>query len=113
MTKLYRGDVIEVYYPDGNGGLKVRPVIVLQNVNKNSDVISVYCTTQNNGDDMNNLFVRCDSDEGRQMGIIKDTYIRPNVIKTLPLKALKRLIGTCPLMKEISKIIDDNASKKL
>jgi len=111
MAKLYRGDVIEVYYPDGKGGLKVRPVIVLQNINKSSDVISVYCTTQNNGDDINNIFVSSTSDVGKGMGLSKDTYIRPAIVKTLPIKSVKRLIGKCPLMQEISKIIENNIGK--
>jgi len=111
MAKLYRGDVIEVYYPDGKGGLKKRPVIVLQNVNKSTDVISVYCTTQNDGNDAENIFVKADSKHGIEMGIPKDTYIRPNITKILPLKWVVRLLGKCPLMQEISKIIDDKSAK--
>ncbi|HEY0055401.1 MAG TPA: type II toxin-antitoxin system PemK/MazF family toxin [Pedobacter sp.] len=106
MVKLYRGDVVEVFYPFGKGELKSRPVIILQNTNKSSDAITVYCTSQNNGDDDNNIFVLADSDVGRQMGVTKDTYIRPKVIKTIDLFYMKRPIGKCPLMQEIQRIID-------
>ena len=107
MVKLYRGYVIEVIAPAGQGKFKPRPVILLQNVNKNSDMIAVYCTTQNNGDDQNNIFVKADSPEGLEMGIEKDTYIRPNSILNLSIKSFKRILGKCPFMAKISKIIDD------
>jgi hypothetical protein len=108
MVKLYRGYVIEVVAPAGPGIFKPRPVIVLQNVGKNADMITVYCTTQNDGDDKNNIFVSADSPEGIEMGISKDTYIRPNRILTLSIKSFNRILGKCPLMTKITKIIDDN-----
>lgn len=107
MVKLYRGHVIEVIAPAGEGKFKPRPVIVLQNVNKNSDIISVYCTTQNNGDDANNIFVKADSPEGQEMGIEKDTYIRPNSIINISVQSFKRILGKCPLMAQITKVIED------
>lgn len=109
-VKCYRGDVISVKWTDGNGGLKSRPVIVFQNANKNSDVISVYCTTQNNGDDDNNILVLADSDEGRLMGLDVDTYIRPNKIATVPAKWVNRIIGKTTLMQKINSIIDKRKS---
>jgi len=111
MVKLYRGHVIEVIAPAGPGKFKPRPVIVLQNVNKNSDMVTVYCTTQNNGDDQNNIFIKADSPEGIEMGIEKDTYIRPNDILNLSIKSFRKILGKCPLMAEINKIIDDNRAK--
>ena len=113
MRKLYRGEVIIAWYPDGLDAdgkkkLKQRHVIVKSDSKKNSDVISVYCTTKNNGDDKNNIFVPLMSDEGEKMGLTEDTYIRPNVIRTLPTEAIIRPVGRCSLMHEIDKIIDDN-----
>jgi len=93
MVKLHRGDVIEVLAPDGKGGLKSRPVIVLHNVPKNADAVSVYCTTQNDGDEKNTIFVSANSIQGKEMGITKDTYIRPKKILTIPAKSIRRLIG--------------------
>lgn len=107
MVKLYRGYVIEVVAPAGEGKFKPRPVILLQNVGKNSDMISVYCTTQNNGDDNNNILVTADSPEGKEMGIEKDTYIRPNSILNISVKSFKRVLGKCPLMSKITNMIDD------
>ena len=111
MAKLYRGHVIEVIAPAGPGKFKPRPVIVLQNVGKNSDMVTVYCTSQNNGDDNNNIFVAANSKEGTEMGLAKDTYIRPNKILNLSIKSFSRILGKCPLMAEITKIIDDNLAK--
>lgn len=115
MRKLYRGEVIIAWYPDGldaNGKKKLKPrhVIVKTDSKKNSDVISVYCTTQNNGDDKNNIFVPLKSEDGIKMGLTEDTYIRPKVIRTLPTEAIIRPVGRCSLMQEIDKIIDANMS---
>lgn len=106
MIKYHRGDVIWVFAPDGKGGLKPRPVVVFQTVTKGSDAISVYCTTQNNGDDLNTIFVKCDSEVGELMGIEQDTYIRPHNIITIPAKSIIRKIGKCPLMQQIQLIVD-------
>jgi len=107
MIKLYRGDVIEVYYIDSKKGLKKRPVIVFQNPPKKSiDTISVYCTSQNDGDDDNVIFIESDSEEGRNMGLTKDTYIRPLIIRPIDSKFFVRKIGKCSLMQEIQKIVD-------
>ena len=106
MVKLYRGDVIEVIYKISSTERKTRPVIVMHNANKDSDVISIYCTSQNNGDDENNIFIEKDSDEGRLMGITKDTYIQPLKIKTIDAISVKRKIGKSSKMSEIFKIID-------
>lgn len=111
MVKLYRGHVIEVIAPAGPGEFKPRPVIVLHNVGKNSDMITVYCTSQNNGDDENNIFVSVDSKEGVAMGLTKDTYIRPLKILNLSVKSFHRILGKCPLMDKITKIIDDNMAR--
>ncbi len=111
MIKLYRGDVIEVAAPAGVDKFgtmryKPRPVIVLQNVNRDSNIISVYCTTQNNGDDKHNIFVEKDSEHGKKMGLSADTYIRPSTILNLPIESFKRFLGKCPLMDDINKIMD-------
>lgn len=108
MRKLYKGEVIEVKYhfDQITKKWKSRPVVVFKNTPKDSDVISVYCTTQNDGDDENSIFVKCDSDEGKEMGLEKDTYIRPNIIKTIPVDLLNRPIGKCPYMVNIQIIID-------
>lgn len=108
MRKLYRGEVIEVKYSydEKTKTWKSRPVVVLHPAQKNSDVISVYCTSQNDGDDINSIFVKFDSDAGRQMGLTKDTYIRPNVIKTIRTESINRPIGKCPYMIEIQKVQD-------
>jgi hypothetical protein len=116
MRKLYRGEVIIVSYPDGkdaNGEKKYKPrhVVVKEDCPKNSDVITVYCTTKNNDDDKNNIFVPLDSEEGENMGLTADTYIRPKVILTLPTESIKRPVGRCSLMQDITKIIDDNMAK--
>jgi hypothetical protein len=42
------------------------------------------------------------------MGLTEDTYIRPNVIITLPAEAIIRPVGKCSLMQQIDKIIDNN-----
>ena len=113
MRKLYRGEVILVWAPAGiapNGAkkLKERPVIVLKDTKKDDDAISVYCTTQNDGDDKNNILVLAKSENGLKMGLTKDTYIRPKQILTIPSEFIVRSIGKCPLMQEINKIIDRN-----
>lgn len=111
MPNIYRGQVIEVYAPagydkDGNAKLKPRPVVVLHNVAKNSDIVSVYCTTQNNLDDANNIFVAANSKEGEEMGITKDTYIRPGKVMHIPIESFKRLLGKCPFMQRITQLIE-------
>ncbi len=111
MVKLYRGHVIEVIAPAGPGKFKPRPVVVLQNVGKNSDIISVYCTTQNNDDDKNNILVLVDSPEGIEMGITKDTYIRANNTLNISIESFSQILGKCPFMGKIAQIRDDNKAK--
>jgi len=109
MIKLYRGDVIEVIAycgrdKNGNPMFKPRPVVLLHPVNKHTDIISVYCTSKNDGDDGNNIFVEAGSPEGIQMGLTKDTYVRPNSQLNLPKESFKRLLGKCPFMAKIMAI---------
>jgi len=106
MIKLYRGDVIRVYYTDGKGGLKERHVIVYKDIKPEDTIISVYCTSQNDGNDHQNILVLMTSEEGIKMGLTADTYIRPLEIKFLPYKAFIRKVGNCGLMGQIQKIID-------
>lgn len=108
MAKYYKGDVIRVYSNDGIGGLKERHVIVLKDTKRSDTAITVYCTGQNNGDDKNNIKVLLDSEIGQKMGLTKDTYIRPKTILNIDFVFIDRLVGKCPLMNEIQKIMDDN-----
>jgi mRNA-degrading endonuclease toxin of MazEF toxin-antitoxin module len=111
MRKLYRGEVILVWAPDGKNGLKPRPVVVLRDNKKNDDAVSVYCTTKNNGDDANNIFVEASSEEGQKMGLTEDTYIRPKNILTIPCVSIIRPIGKCSLLHDIGRIIDNNMAR--
>ena len=106
MRKLYRGEVIRVMAPNGKGGLKERPVIVYKDAKKDDDVISVYCTGQNNGDDDFTIFIKFDSPEGVEMGLTKDTWIRPKNIIRIPTNSILRPIGRCSFMDKIESIID-------
>ena len=111
MRKLNRGEVIRVNAPDGKGGLKERHVIVWKDTKKDADAISVYCTSQNDGDDKNNIFVAVDSKEGIQMGLTKDTYIRPKKIINIPAFSIIKPVGKCPFMQQIAKIVEDNMAR--
>ncbi len=111
MRKLYRGEVITLKQSDGKGGLKWRLGIVYKDSKKDDSVVTVYCTTQNDGNDDLNILVFADSEEGEDMGLEEDTYIRPTVIKIIPLEYQGRPIGKCSLMAQISKINEDNLAK--
>jgi len=116
MKKLYRGDVIIAWCPDGYDDkgkpkLKTRHVIVNRDARKDSDVVTVYCTKQNNGNDRSNIFVPCDSEEGENMGLWEDTYIRTDTILTIKTEFIVRPVGKCSLMQEISKKIDDQMAR--
>jgi len=111
MVKLYKGDVIWISAPDGKGGYKERPVIVFKDAPKDSTVVSVYCTSQNNGDDANNIFVPKASQEAKDMGIPKDTWIRPLDIRIVDSRQIHRILGKCSLMQEIQRIVDKGMAK--
>jgi hypothetical protein len=106
MPRLFLGDVIEVLAPAGPDKFKHRPVIVLRNCKSENGIIAVYCTSQNNGDDVYALLVAAESQEGTLMGLTKDTWIRPGNILNLPGNSFVRKIGTCGLILEIERIID-------
>lgn len=116
MPKLYRGDVIRVLAPiiksNGEKGFKERHVIVLQDSKKDDTVITVYCTGQNNGDDDYNIFVGVASKEGKEMGLTKDTWIRPKTILNLPIKSLVRVVGKCSLMQRIAQMMEKIKSQR-
>lgn len=113
MVKLHRGDVIEVkyHYDPKTNKFKTRPVIVLHNAPKNADVVSVYCTSQNDGNDEDSIFVPFDSKEGILIGLTKDTYIRPGIIKTIEADFINRPLGKCPFMNDILKLIEKKMSR--
>jgi hypothetical protein len=111
MRKLYRGEVIRVHAPDKNGGLKERHVIVHKEAKKDDEVISIYCTGENNGDDLNNIFVEFQSEDGTKMGLTKDTYVRTTTIIKIPAISVVRPVGKCPFMHLIDKKQDDNMAK--
>jgi len=112
MIKLFRGDVILAWGPDGKGGLKKRPLVVFADTPKNSDSIVVYCTTQNDGDENNTIFVKADSKDGENMGIDDDTYIRPFQIGPINAKAIIKKIGRCALMSEIQRLHDKRMAQR-
>lgn len=107
MIKLYRGDVVRVLAPDGKGGLKERHLIVYKDAKADSDFVTVYCTSQNDGNDKENILVLCKSEEGVKMGLTEDTYIRPLNVKTFPRKFFVRRVGRCSLLPDIDRIIDN------
>jgi hypothetical protein len=104
MAKYYRGDVVLAMAPIGDNKFKIRPVVILKDVKKSDNFISVYCTTQNNGEDEFNIFVEADSEHGEAMGLEEDTYIRPKRTLNLSILSIQRFIGTCPLMHKIDQI---------
>ena len=110
MIRVYRGDVILAWGPDGKGGLKQRPLVVYRDSPKDSDSIVVYCTTQNNGEDDNCILVNADSEHGVAMGLDEDTYIRPYNIGPVNAKLMIRKIGRCPLMHEITLLAEKKMS---
>lgn len=112
MVKVFRGDVILAWWPDGKGGLKKRPLVVFRDAPKDSDSIVVYCTTQNDGDEANTILVKVDSPEGIEMGLEEDTYIRPFNIGPIKAKAMIRKTGRCPKMQEIQLIADKKMSQR-
>jgi mRNA-degrading endonuclease toxin of MazEF toxin-antitoxin module len=116
MRALKRGEVIFVKYPngfdtEGNPQYKPRRVVVLYDTKKDDSAVTVYCTSQNNGDDEYNILVDDKSEEGKNMGLDKPTYIRPKDIKTFPVEALIRPVGKCSLMDKIQAIIEKIKAK--
>jgi len=111
MRALSRGEVIRVLRPDGKGGFKERHVIVHKNAKEDDQVISIYCTGENDGEDANNIFVEHQSDAGVLMKLTKDTYIRATTVIIIKAIFVVRPIGTCPFMKEIAEIQDKHMAK--
>jgi hypothetical protein len=114
MVKLFRGDVISALQPDGQGGLKARPLIVFRDTKKDSDSIVVYCTTKNDGNDRKNILVLVASDLGKEMGLTEDTYIRQYNTGPISAKFILRRIGKCPssIMHEIQRIADRKMTER-
>lgn len=112
MPKYYRGDVIEVIAPagqdaNGNNLVKPRPVVVWKNASGNDDiVVSVYCTSQNKGEEDKCIFIEKGTQESINMGLTKDTYIIPTKIINIPSISVRRKLGVCSKIQEMQKIVD-------
>ena len=81
-------------------------MIVYKDSKVGSDFLSVYCTSQNDGNDNDNIFVKRSSAEGISMGLTKDTYIRPLQTKNISREFFLRKVGKCNMLNEIDLIIE-------
>jgi mRNA-degrading endonuclease toxin of MazEF toxin-antitoxin module len=105
MSRYQRGDVVRAPLPymdeDGIWRVKFRPFIVID-VDGINDNITVSCTGQTHqSKKFTGISVLLDSEEGRKMGIDRDSFIYCNTTVVFANKDIIRKIGTCPLMKEI------------
>jgi len=107
MSRFRRGDVVLVYYPWEENGvrqIKKRPGIVLEECADRKSLI-IKCTHVNRSDKLLGIWVLCNSPEGKQMGFLTDTFINLTESLELSEQFIEKIIGTCPLMDKIDEIL--------
>jgi hypothetical protein len=107
MSRYTRGDVVLVWYPweeDGVIKVKKRPGVVLEECADRESLI-IKCTHKNRSEKLLGIWVLADSDEGKEMGILENTFI--NLTEQLQLKNYEvvRIIGYCPFIDKIDEML--------
>jgi len=110
MPRFDRGDVVLVYYPwkDEHGDIQVksRPGLVLH-VEADQKRLIIQITSRNRTNQFPGQWILAQSDLGKEMGILKDSFVHYTKQKEISINDIKRKIGYCSIIESIADDIDD------
>lgn len=109
MDKYEKGDVVLCYFPlkyqnQEKYQLKLRPALVVSVYYGEEDFITVQLTTKNRSGKTLGKWIPKDSDIGRAMGLLKDSFINARYTARVKRAHIVRKIGFCPIIDEIIKM---------
>lgn len=111
MPRYDVGAVVLVHFPykdhDGHIQVKPRPGIIYR-LDGDRERVIIQITTTNRSNELPGIWVPKDSDKGKKMGILKDSFINVGTQLCLKFEDIIRVIGYCPLMNEIDRIVEEN-----
>ena len=100
-----RGAVVLVAFPNSDlQTVKKRPALVIQDHEVPTDlpqVVLVLITSNLRREGPTRVPVKQDSKAGGAMKLLADSVILCDVMQTVRLDAILRIIGTCPMMDEV------------
>ena len=114
MPRYEVGEVVLVLFPyqDHNGDIQVktRPGLIYQ-LDGDRERVIIQITTTNRSDKLPGKWIPKDSEIGKKMGLLADSFINAGTQLCLRFEDIIRVIGFCPIMDEIEKIVEDNNIK--
>jgi mRNA interferase MazF len=110
MTRnLRRGDVVYVGFPTTDATeVRRRPALIVQDAMLNTafpNVIVVGITSKIANRGPGRIFVRVQSPEGREMGLLKDSLVTVDNLATVGRWMIIEVRGTCPIMAEVDEAL--------
>ncbi len=110
MAVYDRGDVVLVHFPwtneDGIIESKVRPGLILR-VEGPQERLIIQITSKNRSDHFPGKWILKDSDIGREMGLLTDSFIHYTQQAELHFRDIVRKIGFCRLIDEIEEYLEN------
>lgn len=106
MSRYKAGDVVRAHFAffDKNEGRfvsKPRPFVIVD-IDDAGENITVSCTSQTHqSKKYPGILVAANSNDGKQMGIDKDSFVYCDQTISLSNRDIIRKIGTCPLISQI------------
>jgi hypothetical protein len=97
-----RGDVVIALYPyeEQNGRAKPRPCVIIKE-HGNNEYLLCQITSKNRTGKSHGRWILHDSPEGKQMGIVNDSFINYGKRTILIKKMVFKKIGTYPFIEEL------------
>ena len=110
MTRnLRRGDVVYVGVPTTDATeVRRRPALVIQDANLSTafpNVIVAGVTSRIERRGPGRIFVRAQSPEGREMGLLRDSLVTLDNLATVGRWMITEIRGTCPIMAEVDEAL--------
>ncbi len=110
MTRnLRRGDVVYVGVPTTDAtGVRRRPALIVQDATLTTafpNVLVAGITSRISNRGPGRIFVRFQSPEGREMGLLQDSLITLDNLATVGRWMITKVHGTCPIMAEVDEAL--------
>lgn len=112
MARYDIGSVVLVKWPweevDGSIQMKVRPAIVYR-LESDQDRLTIQLTSKNRSAQFPGLWILKESKEGKEMGLLQDSFVNITYQREIHMRDIIRQIGTCHLIfDKIENLLGEN-----
>jgi hypothetical protein len=113
MAKKYiAGDVVQCRFPIQENPAKFTPrpglILKIEMVGTTPFFITAKITSTDNSHYIVGKFIKANSKEGKSMRLDNDSFIHLENIAKLPLNAILRFRGVCPILDELKEMCSKN-----